>query len=265
VDVGCDPRDVVAAAAVVVASPRHHSLRSDSCASSPQHGSEISVLSDAIRDDAPTRARSPARRRRRDVPRAPDPLSARTAQGSRHRERLAVGVPRRRAGRRRRVSVGRCIPSRVLCAHRRGRFGAEAWNTALGRDAGPPAPAAPLRRAFAAGHSQRPAAPSQQRDSGVLVSRDDRLLAAFRVAGEVRTFAPVRSRASTPHSRRPCTRARAPSNDTVVIVLHRQDPRSPAASCSTPPSHTRDPAASWSSLVESSSRRRRLERRVRRD
>jgi exodeoxyribonuclease V alpha subunit len=222
VDVGAILGDVVAAAASSSASPLSLASVRLLRGHRQQHGSEISVLSDAIRDGRADDALD-LLRGGGDVTflEHRDPLSA--ADGAGVRDIVSGPLSACRAA----ALAGDAETAldvasrvRVLCAHRRGRFGAEAWNTALGSwMLGRPHPP----RHFAGRSLLVTRNDLRHRlsngDSGVLVSRDDRLLAAFRVAGEVRTFAPVQLESVDTAFATTVHKSQGSEYDTVVIVL----------------------------------------------
>jgi exodeoxyribonuclease V alpha subunit len=124
-----------------------------------------------------------------------------------------------RAGRSR-AALDATASCRVLCAHRRGRHGAEGWNTEIeswvrdgthGRRNFAGRALLVTRNDLRIGLSNG--------DSGVMVSTNDGLRAAFDVGDEIRTFAPAQLElvetafATTVH------KSQGSEYDTVVVVL----------------------------------------------
>jgi exodeoxyribonuclease V alpha subunit len=117
---------------------------------------------------------------------------------------------------------------RILCAHRRGRFGADAWNSLVETWV---LDGAPGRRNFA-GRALLVTRNDLRNglsngDSGVMVTTPDGVAAAFAFGDEIRTFAPAQLQdvetafATTVH------KSQGSEYDTVVVVL--PPPGSPLA------------------------------------
>jgi exodeoxyribonuclease V alpha subunit len=128
-----------------------------------------------------------------------------------------------------RAALDSTASCRVLCAHRRGRFGVETWNAQIEswvRDgvAG--------RRNFAG----RPLLVTRNDlrnrlsngDSGVMASTAAGLVAAFDVGGEIRTFAPAQLESVETAFATTVHKSQGSEYDTVVVVL--PPPSSPLAS-----------------------------------
>jgi exodeoxyribonuclease V alpha subunit len=119
-----------------------------------------------------------------------------------------------------RAAIDSTAACRVLCGHRRGRFGVETWNAQIEswvRDG------VPGRRNFAG----RPLLVTRNDlrnrlsngDSGVIASTAAGLVAAFDVGGEIRTFAPAQLESVETAFATTVHKSQGSEYDTVVVVL----------------------------------------------
>lgn len=110
--------------------------------------------------------------------------------------------------------------TRLLCAHRRGPFGADSWNelVASWMFGGQRPPRNYAGRMLLATRNDLRNRLSNG-DSGVVVAAGDRLRAAFRVGGEIRTFAPAQLESVETAFATTVHKSQGSEYDTVVVVL----------------------------------------------
>jgi len=152
---------------------------------------------------------------------ASDPLGGAASAAVRSVVGPSVVAARRAAGEGRlRAAIDAMASCRVLCAHRRGRFGAEAWNAEIESwvRAGVPGRRNFAGRALLATRNDLRNGLSNG-DSGVMVRTAEGLVAAFDVGGEIKTFAPAQLDSVETAFATTIHKSQGSEYDTIVVVL----------------------------------------------
>jgi len=237
IEAGAVLADVVTAS-LVPQSPLHGHVARLGRSRRQGRDSPIGPLSDAIREGRAdvvlqllqdSRSEAPTGERLVSFVEAADPLGGAASAAVRSvvgppfvAARAAAGEGRLRGAL---YAIGSC---RVLCAHRRGRFGAEAWNSEIESwvRAGVPGRRNFAGRALLATRNDLRNGLSNG-DSGVMVRTPEGLVAAFDLGGDIKTLAPAQLESVETAFATTVHKSQGSEYDTVVVVL--PPPGSPLA------------------------------------